>query len=345
MSELTSEHLDDFTLLRYVAGDLSEAERRSAARHLSECNACTGVEREIVQLDRELRALSDSDVDALRSGAGKSTLRRGDPFRARPEIQEPVRRRGSARRIAEKAVAASERARPVSEGLLRAVRGGRVRAALAELSLEDASHRYGLLYALQSSGAMIAESPLGSLRFAEEALDVLRRAVFAPAAEHEAEAMVPRLVLRGQAHTLAGQACIWTRELERARVHLELAYRSFAGGGDEINLAGVELAESQRRSFAGKPVEGLLLAERAGATYESFGLKDLWAKTRVACGLALFELDRQEEAIGAYREALPFFERSGLWSNYVGTLNSLATSFARAGRLEEARREYARALR
>jgi tetratricopeptide (TPR) repeat protein len=62
-------------------------------------------------------------------------------------------------------------------------------------------------------------------------------------------------------------------------------------------------------------------------------------------GLALSSLDRREEAIEAYRQAVPVFERLGLWSNYVGAINSIGTALAKTGRLSEARREYARALR
>jgi tetratricopeptide (TPR) repeat protein len=74
-------------------------------------------------------------------------------------------------------------------------------------------------------------------------------------------------------------------------------------------------------------------------------MDDYAARTWVAEGLALYGLDRDEDALRAYRKALPVFERCRLWSNYVGALNSIATSLSQLGRHEEARREYARALR
>jgi tetratricopeptide (TPR) repeat protein len=56
-------------------------------------------------------------------------------------------------------------------------------------------------------------------------------------------------------------------------------------------------------------------------------------------------LDRLDEAVEVLRNSLPVFEKHGLWSNYVGALNNLGATLAKAARLDDARREYARALR
>lgn len=344
VSELSSFHLDDFTLLRYVTGDLTSEDRDAAQRHLARCAACSRVERDIVELDEELRRLaSEQDLEAEAARLGP-----GDPFRCRPPAVERRIRRGEGAALAAAALDASERALDLCEELLEAAREpGRLSLALSGISFADSSHRFALLYALQESGRRIAAGPVRSLRFAEEALARLRREPFArETKESEAEQIVPRLVLRGQAHLLAGQACNWTKEFEQARSHLDLAYRSFArGGADETSLAIVEHIESQRRSFVGKGEEALILARRAERTFEELGLEDLAARARGSEGVALAGLDRDEEAVDRYRSALPVFERLGLWSNYVGVLNNIGTCLAKLGRLEEARREYARALR
>lgn len=151
----------------------------------------------------------------------------------------------------------------------------------------------------------------------------------------------------GQAHLLAGQASNWTGELERAKQHLARAYRCFPGDGasEEIRLALTEYHESQRRSFAGSAAQGLVLARRARSTFEELGLEDYAVRARVAEGIALSELGRDDEATAHFRAAVRIFDRERLWKNYVSAINSLGVSLARLGRLDEARREYSRALR
>jgi len=349
VSELKSLHLDDFALLRHVAGDLAGEELGNVAQHLEECQTCSRVQRKIQELDEELRELARRGISPEASDS--SELAPGDPFRSRPPVVERRAPRGSAgNQLAARALAASERALGLCERILEAARESkRLADLLSEWSLSDTSSRFALLYALQESGRQSAESPVRSLRFAEEALARLRREPFAPEAmeqEQETERIVPRLALRAQAHLLAGQACNWTKEFDRARSHLELAYRSFArGGGDEVSLAIVEYHESQRRSFIGSGSEALLLARRSEATFDELGLEDLAARARTARGVALAGLDKHQEAVESYRSALPVFERQALWSNYVGVLNNIGTCLVKLGRLEEARREYARALR
>jgi tetratricopeptide (TPR) repeat protein len=343
MPELKS-HLDDFTLLRYTAGDLERVERDLAARHLDACPACSDLLKELRRLNAGLQDLA-GDTGAF--GEPESLeLSPGDPFRRRPEIIRPVRRGSD--RLVERALAASERGVEGRERILEAVQDPRrLTAALGRLSLSDAGDRYALLYALQEAGQRIAESPVRARRFAEEALTQLRhRDAAGHGAEDAAvERMVPQLGLLGQAHLLAGQACNWMGEYEVAQTHLQLAYQSFARGGDEVSLALVEIFESQRRFFVGHGEEALVLARRAAATFEAYGLEDTLARARGSEGMALLRLGRAEEALEAYRGALAVFEGRSLWSNYVGMLNNVAVCLVELGRLDEARREYARALR
>jgi tetratricopeptide (TPR) repeat protein len=343
VSELTSVHCDDFTILRYIAGELSPAERRTVEAHLAGCPACADVGREVARLDEELRNLENEDGRQPPNFSGSLPV--GDAFRVRPPLVERRLPAGRSMPLANAALEAADRAAKSSEEILEAAgRPEALAGRLEELRFSDVSHRFALLYALQEAGLQIAQSPPRAARLAQETLSRLEREPLT-AEPDDAERIVPGLLLRGQAHLLAGQAGIWTREFERAGSHLELAYRSFARAGDEINLASVEQVESQRRSFLGRGAEALALARRAERTFEALGLDDLSARARAAQGIALFALGRFDEAAAAYRRALPVFERRELWSNYVGALNNLGATLVAAGRLDEARREFARALR
>jgi tetratricopeptide (TPR) repeat protein len=191
---------------------------------------------------------------------------------------------------------------------------------------------------------MTLDGPTRPLRLAQE---ILRRLGRESANGGPADAVLRLGTITGQAHLLAGQAGNWNGALEKAREHLNAAYSAFAASGDSdgIRLALTEFHESQRRSFAGRPGEGLALARRSRSTFDELGLEDYAVRARIAEGIALSLLDRDEEALSCFRGALPVFEREGLWTNYVSALNSLGASLARLGRLDEARREYSRALR
>jgi tetratricopeptide (TPR) repeat protein len=343
-------HLDDFTLLRYTAGDLDLAEQAETGKHLEACPSCLNVLQKMRQLDAELMAIA-TDPSRFDQGEGDDfQFSPEDPFQRRPQSARPRDEAfGFSERHLDAAVAASSLGVEGQARLLAALSDSRrLTAELGSLDFSEAGDRFSLLYALQSAGHRIAESPTRALRFSQASLSVLRaknRSV-ASASHEEAERQVPRLLLAGQAHMLAGQACIWTGDFEKAQTHLRLAYRSFAqGGGDETSLALVEHIESQRRSFVGKGREALVLAKRATATFEAMGLEDLAARAKVSQGLAFFDLDQQEDAVKTYRETLPVFEKCNLWSNYVGALNSIGTSLVKLGRLSEARQEYAKALR
>jgi tetratricopeptide (TPR) repeat protein len=339
-------HLDDFTLLRYTAGDLDDVERFEVGRHLETCSDCSGLLGQMSRLDVELAAIATKRDAFLSEEILK--LPPGDPFRSRPEIAAAHRRAfPGSERIVETAVVASQQAMEAKERLLEAVGDSkRMRSLLASLSFADPTNRYSLLYALQEGGRRIAESPAHSRRFAEEALDWVRgRDGVEGLVNGPAERMVPWLLLLGQAHQLAGQACNWMGEYEMAKTHFQLAYSSFARSGDEVSLAVVEQLESQRRFFVGLGEEALVLARRAAGTFEEFGLEDSLARARGSEGMALLRLGRPEEALKAYYEALAVFESRALWSNYVGIVNNIAVCLVKLGRLGEARREYARALR
>ncbi len=342
MSGNMSAHLDEFTLLRYAASDLDGRERETADDHLHVCKRCVAALSAMEELDQQLRAITG---DFAPSG----DLDPADPFARRPETLPRPRAAAPAREaenLATVALEASEAARTESGRILETAKSSRreLDSFLSGSSLSDLTVRFALLYALQEAGLEIAESPMRALGLALAALDRLQGEV-AGDPMTPAERILPLRTLAAQAHLLAGQGRNWTGELEQARGHFEQAYRAFGEStGDDLSLAIVELYESQRRAFAGDPKAGLSLARRARATFEELELEDYAARARVAEGISLSKLGRESEALEAFQSAVPVFQKRELWSNYVGAVNAVGACLARQGRLDEARREYARAL-
>ena len=340
---MTGSHPTDFALLRYTTGEDDEAEREQINRHVESCEHCRVALDEIRRVDAGLREVAET-WPSLPGEAGLE-LPGGDPFERRPDFPAGRGERVTPE-VVDRALAASERASDGVGSLLAAAGGPPEELAphLGRLSLADPTARYRLLYALEAMARRLVDEPADCLRFAEKTLERLRsESVLGP--PPDAETMVPLAMLAGQAHLLAGQTSNWTGELEKGRQHLEAAYRSFSETPDEMRLALTEYHESQRRSFAGKPAEGLLLVRRAIRTFEIYGVEETVARARVAEGIALSLLGRDEEAVACFRAVTPVFESHGLWKNYVSAVNSLGTSLGQLGRLAEARREYSRALK
>jgi tetratricopeptide (TPR) repeat protein len=338
-------HLEEFVLLRYVVGELSRVDRDAAIDHLMACSICGAAQAEIERLDAELRTLA---AQGAMDDSSTFDLARADPFYCRPEPLRPASPRTSRSPLEQDAIAAAAAGKDLTSAVLDSAREPLSLASLlSSLDTRRADHRFAVLYALHEAGCKSAEDPYCAMTFARWALGWIRTTGRHDAdVELPAELVVPRVVLRAQAHLLLALACLWTTRYSRARAHLIVAYRGFAaGGGDETKLALVELAEAQRRALSREPLPAVALTRRARETFEDRGLDDYAARASVVEGLALYALDRDEDAIRAYREAVPTFESLRLWSNYVGALNSIATSLNRLGRHEEARREYAKALR
>lgn len=337
-------HLDELTLLLYTVKDLAPEQVAATAAHLSDCAECVVAFTRIREIDLGLRGLA---AERALTPVPSPIFDANDPFRRRPATPRPLHKPPRAATVdTAKALAASERAIALSEQILGSLKNpGRTDLVLPQLSLDVATHRYALLYALQEAGRQSAENPIRIKDFARQTIDWLRRQRSSAGESGEAERMVPKLTLRAHAHMLLAIASLWTREYSRARSHLVVAYRSFATAGQETSLALVELAEAQRRALTSEGPSALALAKRSRETFEAQEMEDYAARASVAEGMALVSMDQREEALQAYRAALPIFERYGLWSNYVGALNNAATVLTMMGRFEDARRDYARALR
>jgi len=343
MHELTTPHLDDFTLLRYVAADLDEAEQAFALHHLSDCEICQRTVGELEGLDQELRTLAANSE--MRTDFELEDLPEGDPFRRRPPIAaRPRRRAEDPADLAARAVAASEEGAELSAVILESAKTSvdELDAVFGRVDLSDPAHRFALAYALQKAGTQIAECPSRFLRFAERTLALLTAETRTTSGE---DLLVETTALLGQAQQLAGQACLWTGNLEKAGSCFHIAYRFFGQLGDELGLAKIEQLESQRRFFIGNGDQALILARRATVTAQLLGVDDEIGRGQVAEGMALQCLGRFEESVDVFRAALPVFERMSLWSNYVGAVNAMATSLVALGHLGAARRDFARILR
>jgi tetratricopeptide (TPR) repeat protein len=342
----TVNHIDDFTLLRHVAKDLSEFEERKTQRHLSSCGICQRNFEKIEELDYVLREAGPE----LLGEAEWEDLPSGDPFRRRPEPHPLKKPEGAPRgmALANECIAAAKEASGKKDSLLSRRDAGEdaLRGALGQLRLSELTDRYILGYALEDAVSRMVEGPARWLRFAKAATARLSEEPIAHRSSSLAEYAYPHSHLMGRAHLLAGIARNWTGEYEKGGRDLQAAYGAFTKGAvTDLELARVELAEATRRSFVDRGEEGLILAARAMRTFVDFGMEDEVARAEAVKGVVLSNGGRREEAISAFRTALLTFERLGLWNAYVSTLQNIAGSLIHLGRLEEARREYARALR
>ncbi len=337
-------HPDDLSLLLQVRGALEEVTRARVQAHVARCPTCVeaiAVLRQIDQGLREIAPLIASDH------AGELVFPPRDPFRerprpavrpGRPDPALPRRARAvslAAEEFASRLVAAAAEEEETIPGRLRA------------LLLTRPEERLALEYALDEALERMVERPARWLSFGRAAAARIRAEIPAGGGGAvEAESLCPLLEVAGVASLVVGSACNWTGAYSEGGRALARAYRAFAAGlGLPPRFAQVELAESQRRTFLGRPGEGLRLADRAADSFREYGLEAHAARARGARALAFSYLGRDEEAVAEFRGAREAFERQGHWNAWVSALNGAGSSLMRLGRIEEARREYARALR
>ena len=338
-------HPDDFRLLVYLEGELDELEAARLKRHLAVCPACAAACRDIERLDRTLK----STLPDLEEALAEPALPQGDPFRVQPDGTP----RGAARPAGPTeipvVIAASREAIGVKSRLLDAAAAPEedLRSALEALDLLGLRDRYGLGYALDEALYGMVDAPARWDRFGRLSADrVLAARADGRALDAPAERAYPLDDLLGLSLLVSGTACNWTGEFLRGGRDLRRAYGAFARGSvSERRLASVELAEAQRRAFLDRADEALHLAGRARLTFQSLGMEDEAARAAAAHAIALSYLARDEEALEEFRSILPVLAQHERWSPYVSTLNGIGFCLLRLGRVEEARREYARALR
>ena len=333
-------HVDDFTLLRLAVGDVTDDERFGATSHLETCKTCQDAFEEMKEVNRGLKRLAS---EGLLADFEANDLPDGDPFRRRPRLVDG--RRPGRERIPPEAVSLASAAIVLRRRLLDSVADGTIATTIKGLDLGEPVQRLALLYGLQEAGRQITMDPLRASEFGAAAIRRLRLMPRSRAPAGGANLIAPWELLWGQAHLLAAQAGLWTKEFDRAARFLRVAYRAFGSIGDETSLAHTELVEAQRRSFVSEGKGALILSARARATFERYGLEDLAACAMAAEGIAQFDVGNPEGSVLAFRKALPVFDRHGIWNAYISALNCLGTALTSLGRLDEARREYAMALR
>ncbi|MBK8598509.1 MAG: zf-HC2 domain-containing protein [Holophagales bacterium] len=342
---MTAPHPDDFSLLVLLEGEMSELEAARLRRHLAGCPACAAAYREIEKLDQTLK----STLPGLEAALAEPELPEGDTFRCRPDCVRLDRPRPGGEEAMREIFAASREAAEVKSRLLNAAAAPEedLREALADLDLLALRDRYGLGYALDDALYNMVEGPARWARFGRASTDrVLEARSDGRAFDAPAERAYPLDDLLGLSLLVDGNACLWSGEFPRAGRVLRRSYAAFARGStSERRLASVELFEGQRRAFLDRATEALHLIERARLSFKALGLEDEAAKAGNAHAVALSYLSRDEEAIDELREILPVLARYERWNAYVAALNGLGTCLLNLGRIDEARREYARALR
>ena len=341
---MSAAHPDDFTLLVLLEGEMSELEAARLRRHLADCPACAAAYREIEKLDRTLK----TTLPDLEAALSEPDLPESDPFRCRPDCERPGRPRTQPEAV-EAVLAARRDAAEVKGRLLEAALRPEedLRSALSTLDLLALRDRYGLGYALDEALYSMVDGPARWLRFGVASRETVLAARAHPrTADSPAERAYPLEDLLGLSLLVEGSACNWTGDFLRGGRALRRAYGAFGRGSlSERRLASVELVEGQRRAFLDRAGEALHLADRAKLTFHALGLEDEAARAGAAYAIALSYLDRDDEAVEEFRRVLPVFAAYERLNAYVSTLNGLGFSLIRLGRLAEARREYARALR
>ncbi len=340
-------HADSYTLLCFVAGELDELGARRVERHVEECPPCRRELHEIHWLDHELAARREEVFGTEESLPGD------DPFAKRPSTSP---RRASRYGFQDplftlRWAAAAESSATVRDELLAAesaVLGG----LLGRLSFSELGDRYGLRFALEEAPRRVAEGAiryraLADLSLERLACEPVRPFHRIPVREMtEAEFACPLAEVMARASLLDGVICNWTGEYDRGQRSFLEAWNGFANSAtSELPLAVVELHESQRRTFSGDPSGGLILARRSLETCEEMSSEVDVARAQFAIGVAMGALDRHAEALEPLRRAADTWAALGLWNGYGSAINCLGSSLLELGRLDDARREYARALK
>jgi tetratricopeptide (TPR) repeat protein len=317
---MSASHPDEATLLRSVVGELSVPRQADLRRHLGRCRPCVLEGAATRRLHERLSAAGDSLAFAA-----------GDPFMGRPV----PRHVGAVRGLAAKAMAlALGRLESERERLFAAIESNATEAARV-LDLDDAACRLAAAHVLEEAAAT---DP--SERLAEFADAVAEREVVG----EEAEAVLPGAQLRALAHLVLGNFRLFTGRPGDAATELRFAWVALgAFDAPEHLCACVEVGESLRRSYEGRPVVGRRLAERALETFERYGLARGIVRARHARAVALYMGSEFREAHREFRAVIGSKDATGL-DRARGT-SGAAFCLAARGLFHDAAKEYSRVRR
>ncbi|MEO8586432.1 MAG: tetratricopeptide repeat protein [Acidobacteriota bacterium] len=315
-------HPDEATLLRSIIGELPERRRADLGRHLARCGPCSKDRAATRRLHERLSAAGDSLAFAA-----------GSVFAARPVSWSTGQsgRRASAHTMQ----TALARIEGEKEPLLAAVDSDASKAA-RELDLTDAACRLAAAHVLEEA---VMSDP--SERIAEFAARIASRNT---TDVEEAEAVVPLAQLRALSHLVSGNWSLFTGRPRNAVTDLRSAWAELgAFDAPEHLLAWVEIAESLRRSYEGRAVEGRVLAERALETFERYGLQRGIVRARHALAVAQYTASEFREAHRGFRAVIVSNDATKI--DRARAVSGAAFCLAARGRFHDAAKEYSRVRR
>jgi tetratricopeptide (TPR) repeat protein len=309
---MSATHPDETTLLRWVLGELPERRQAALKKHVARCRPC----RQEREATRRLHERLSATGDLL-------AFEKADAFATRPVSQTTADTvRGSAKAMAQ----AHSRLEDEKKRLL-ADRD-------AELDLTDVGTCLATTHLLEEFATGDPSKPNAAL--AVRLREQLARGKGIDAA---AERVVPEGQLRALAALVAGSWELFSGHPERAEEPLAEAWEALgAFDGPEHLVAWVEVAESLRRSYLGRLIEGRLLAERALDTFERYGLTRGIGRARHARAVALYYSAAYREAHREFHAALR--AKDATTSDRARAVSGAAFCLAARGRFIEAAKEY-----
>ena len=316
-------HPDEATLLRWAAGELPERRQAALKRHVARCRSCRAGRESTRRLHERLSAAGDALAFAP-----------GDPFAERPIPRDPAARPREAAKVMAGALARLEREKAA---LTAAIEEDASKAGKA-WDLGDAARRLAAAHLLEEALGVSSSTKAAFAR----AIAARLAAAGASGVAGESEitkAVLPTARLLALAHLVAANRLLFEGKPEVAEGELAGAWHALADADAPEHLAAwAEVAESLRRSYLGRPVEGRLLAERALGTFERYGLAPGVLKARHARAVALYYGASYREAHREFRAALGTRDATGL--DRARAVSGAAFCLVARGRFVEAAKEY-----
>jgi tetratricopeptide (TPR) repeat protein len=327
MRTAVTRHLDEVTLLRLAARDLSEPEALAAKAHLPKCAACRTNLAATRRLDGSLTKLAET----LRSKES------GGDFGPDARYFEFVGR----------LLDVSAEAEEAAERVLQAARAGAGELAAALRSLDGKPYRgFALLCAAQKADKLVAEDPNKALMLAKRLSE--EAATLPPANSKERiSTPAPRQAVRAEAALLESRALLQKGEAIAAREAVRPARNLFRESGD-FGFAGAlcDYYEGTAATFERDSPGAQRLLRRSLSAFAEFGQKHLMGRAYAALGTLFVQKGQFEIALEYFDGALLVFESESDTGSQRTTmlLNNRATALMRLGRFDEARATFAKAL-
>ena len=318
-------HPDEATLLRSVLGELTERRQAGLKRHVARCRPCRKERERTTRLHERLSETGDSLAFAA-----------GDPFESRPIPRETG---AAARPTVETLGDALGRLEKEKATLKPTIKEDPLKAAQG-VHLDNAAVRLAVAHLLEER---IAGDPSKEFSVFGEAV-ATRLAEEPPKTEGDVDAVVPRAQLVALASLASGSWRLFCGRPGDAGFAFRAAWAALGDfDAPEHLVAWAEAGESLRRSYDGHATEGRLLAERALATFERYGLERGALRARHARAVALYTAGEFREAHREFRSVIASRDATRL--DRARAVNGAAFCLAARGRFHNAAKEYSRVRR